>query len=237
MIIGNKARNLMKIKERFNVPESYIINETISKKASHILDSASLMKVLEPEAKKITSYFKSKNIRYVAVRSSTNLEDSKYHSFAGLFESVLNVKVNEEDILNALTKVFLSTHSKEVETYKRLKKINEETIMQPLIQEMITPNEETISGVLFYVDNEFIIEYIHGKTCEFVVKGYNDVSLKGSETEILEKVNKKDYRKVKEVIECSKELNSLFKFNLDIEFTYREKLYILQVREATGFSD
>ncbi|ASR46309.1 phosphoenolpyruvate synthase [Paenibacillus kribbensis] len=83
-----------------------------------------------------------------AVRSSALSEDSAVASFAGEFESVLEVETND-DVLKALDVVHYSQYSERVQAYSAVKGIEEAHQMAVVVQIMV-PSE--ISGVLFTVE-------------------------------------------------------------------------------------
>lgn len=78
----------------------------------------------------------------LAVRSSALAEDGKSQSFAGIFETVLNVNNNIRDVIEAIKKVNESASSDIVKAYTA----NERQKMNIVIQEMVTPK---IAGVMF----------------------------------------------------------------------------------------
>jgi pyruvate,water dikinase len=80
-----------------------------------------------------------------AVRSSGLSEDSAQASFAGEFESVLNVKTDIE-IQNAIDTVFKSKESERVKAYSSVQGINHSHKIAVVIQLMV---QSEISGVLF----------------------------------------------------------------------------------------
>ena len=83
-----------------------------------------------------------------AVRSSALSEDSATASFAGEFESVLNVKTDEE-IRQAIDTVFRSKESERVKAYSAVQGMEQSHQIAVVIQLMV-PSE--ISGVLFTAD-------------------------------------------------------------------------------------
>ncbi|SPF46525.1 PEP-utilizing enzyme, mobile domain protein [Candidatus Desulfosporosinus infrequens] len=83
-----------------------------------------------------------------AVRSSALSEDSVMASFAGQFDTVLNVSTDDE-VRKAIRSVRKSRHSNEVQVYSEAKGINESHDMAVVIQKMVKAD---ISGVLFTVD-------------------------------------------------------------------------------------
>lgn len=110
-----------------------------------------------------------------AVRSSAIGEDSSKYSWAGCFESILNVK--ESELEDAIWKCGKSMEGKRVEAYRELHRdIPKIKYMGILIQEYI---EADWSGVCFSINpitknkNEVIIECQNGKSGS-VVGGYGD---------------------------------------------------------------
>lgn len=83
-----------------------------------------------------------------AVRSSALCEDSLTASFAGQFDTVLDVETDQE-ILEAIHRVRSSRHCEEVKAYSKEKGIDPSGEMAIVVQTMV-PAE--LSGVLFTVD-------------------------------------------------------------------------------------
>ncbi|MHB8076340.1 PEP/pyruvate-binding domain-containing protein [Desulfosporosinus fructosivorans] len=99
-----------------------------------------------------------------AVRSSALSEDSSMASFAGQFDTVLDVSTDDE-VRKAIRTVRKSRGSKEVRIYSEAKGINESHDMAVVIQQMVKAD---ISGVLFTADpvtgnrNEMAGNFIFG---------------------------------------------------------------------------
>lgn len=99
-----------------------------------------------------------------AVRSSALSEDSAQASFAGEFETVLNVET-DEDIKEAIYTVFRSRESERVKAYSSVQGIDQSHQIAVVIQLMVTSE---ISGVLFTADpitgsfGSMIGNYVHG---------------------------------------------------------------------------
>jgi len=83
-----------------------------------------------------------------AVRSSALCEDSSMASFAGQFDTVLNIRTDDE-VRQAVQKVYRSRESEEVRIYSRVKGINTTDGMAVVVQQMVAAD---ISGVLFTAD-------------------------------------------------------------------------------------
>jgi len=101
----------------------------------------------------------------VAVRSSATVEDGREQSFAGQFESVLNVR-GAEALLDAVKSCWLSLFSKRALAYLARQQIPVEKVkMAVLVQEMV---EAERAGVVFTADpltgatDRLVVEYVSG---------------------------------------------------------------------------
>jgi hypothetical protein len=83
-----------------------------------------------------------------AVRSSALHEDSAQSSYAGEFETVLNVKTDDE-LLAAVDKVTASAHSERVQAYRQQLGLGSDHAMAVVIQRMV---QTDFAGVLFTAD-------------------------------------------------------------------------------------
>ena len=83
-----------------------------------------------------------------AVRSSALSEDSAEASFAGEFESVLNVH-DDEEIRNAIHTVYRSRHGERVRAYSQVKGLNRDHEVAVVVQRLV---EAESSGVMFTAD-------------------------------------------------------------------------------------
>jgi len=185
-LIGGKAKALAQLYQNyFLVPDGFVITTEFF---NHLLkDDAISEKDLEIIFKYIDL---CSPLGFVAVRSSASVEDSNEQSFAGQFETVLNVK--KEDVLGAITKCWQSLYSPRVSIYsKHVKQGNDERKMAVLIQEMIYPE---ISGVAFSLhpvtkdSNSIVIEAVFGNN-ELLVQGAvtPDCYVVNKQLEILDK--------------------------------------------------
>ena len=172
---------------------------------------------------KIKSQFKNEKI---IVRSSAMDEDSIEKSGAGIYESILNVKSNnEKNIIKAVTSV--------IKSYNENGNYNQNN--QILIQSQ-TQNIKT-SGVIFTKTPDlaapyFVINYEEGSATDGVTKGIVNNSIKlfrGTSSSVIP-------TKWKKLISSIKEIESITHSDfLDIEFgiTKSNKIIIFQVRPIT----
>ena len=99
----------------------------------------------------------------VAVRSSGTAEDSSAASFAGQYETRLNIE-NEHDLLTAIYMCWEAADSVRVQYYREKQQVKGEAVLPLLVHRMIPAQ---VSGVLFTVDplsgvGDAIIEAVVG---------------------------------------------------------------------------
>ncbi|MDR2411931.1 MAG: hypothetical protein LBD88_05230 [Candidatus Peribacteria bacterium] len=189
--IGGKALPIFEmIKSNFSVPSSFVIDsdffeqhlkyinfwQKISiakmrktnelKKAQKLIIESHISRELKDKLSKIKN-----NIRFWAVRSSANVEDSKNNSWAGRFESFIGIK--QKDLEQNIKKVWASVFRAKVISYlddlKNIKKIKMSVLLQTAI-------DADVSGVLFTKDifkneeNNLVIEAVNG-IGEYLMQG------------------------------------------------------------------
>lgn len=190
----------------------------------------------------ISSFLMSADKMY-AVRSSFSSEDGVEHSFAGQFETILNVQ--KSDIKNAVGKVFDSMQNKSVDDYCEAKNISTANLGCVIIQEMI---DADYSGVVFTANpqgilNESVVVVGSGvgnnvveDKIETTTYFYNqDDGIfyfeQNGNSPILEESVFRD------IIETSLKIKHILGFDADIEFAIKEnKVWILQARPITTLS-
>lgn len=194
--------------------------------------------------KDIINYFNKINLKKVAVRSSAVCEDGKNNSYAGQFETFLNV--DRCDLIDSIKKCFKSNEADNIMEYIEEKNIiNDNTNVSVIVQEMI---DGEISGVMFTCSpitqvNEIIIEFVYG---------LGEKLVQGEETPIQIIVNKdtfeikinykrgqdityKEEKKIKELAEIGIKIEKIFKAPQDIEWTIKNnEIFILQTRNITN---
>ena len=128
-LCGGKAYGLSLLsKMNIRIPKGIIVKSFKNEKSDEIA------------IKDFISHF-SKSQKF-AVRSSANVEDGEFNSFAGIFETMLNVDNDYLKIKEAISFVLKSSTSDVVKSYTNNNKVE----MSVIIQEMIKP---VYSGVCF----------------------------------------------------------------------------------------
>lgn len=131
-ISGGKASGLSLLnKMDVPVPAGFVIDDTLNLKFTE--ENISLIQ------KSLSQLDSTKKL---AVRSSARAEDGASKSFAGIFETELNVNNDISSVIEAIKEVNASATTDVVKAYSN----NEEQIMNIVIQEMVDPQ---ISGVMF----------------------------------------------------------------------------------------
>ena len=174
-----------------------------------------------------------------AIRSSFLLEDSELDSFAGQFDTYLNV--DSKDINKKVQECFNSINSSNINDYLKKKNINiDEIKMNVIIQKMI---DSDYSGVLFTVNprgllNEEVIVVGKGIGSNVVEDKVNTTTYYYNITDNIYYYEGKheylDKEKIEELILLSKKLIKVFGDYIDIEYSIKDNdIYILQVRPIT----
>ena len=263
--VGNKARCLAELKrENFNVPDGIVLNVNTYKeilKDNKIDDK--LKNLLEKMNKKNTSKISkdiirifdevkiSKNIeleimnsikedKLYAVRSSGAKEDLDNYSFAGQYESFLNVA--KKDICSKIIECYKSMFSEVILNYLLNNNISYQDLeMSVVIQEMVNSEK---SGVCFTIDpisgndKEMLIEVGEGLG-ENIVSGkvapeqyyFNWYDKKYRYDENNKLLNKNILDKMTKTFT---EIALYFGYPCDIEFAIeKDELFILQARKIT----
>ena len=142
---GGKGKNLIKlIENRFPVPQGFIVT----------VEAYSLfkteMRVPESVAQAITACYRKlvaqSGITKVAVRSSATVEDSASASFAGLFDTYLNID-GTSGVLEHVVECWRSQHSERSTLYRKMMNLTDEDLaMAVVVQTMLAPRS---AGVIF----------------------------------------------------------------------------------------
>jgi rhodanese-related sulfurtransferase/membrane protein insertase Oxa1/YidC/SpoIIIJ/phosphohistidine swiveling domain-containing protein len=218
---GNKAYRLAVMRSRgFTVPEGVVLTSRFLKKFSTASPQWRL--------RELNLIWSGLRAQKVAVRSSGSAEDGSANSFAGVFESVLNV---DRTRLEAAIADVLSSFSSEVVAAYGAKNGNANII----IQRMIEPD---YSGVLFTRDpvcpSHSLVELVEG-TADKLVSGtvapvvcrLGRISAQpiGSDTPPLD---------LRPLVALGRQLEILFERPQDVEWAHADgKFYLVQSRDIT----
>jgi phosphohistidine swiveling domain-containing protein len=169
-LVGGKAFNVSKLsKKGFPVPEGFCVS---TRAYEYFMDFNSISEEDEKICDKIRNglmppllteyichaYREHLKGRACAVRSSSPFEDLKSASFAGQYESFLNVK-GEKALLDAVKGCWASLWNQSAVGYRKKMGIESTNIkMAVLVQEMVSA---TASGVLF-TDDHIVVEAVWG---------------------------------------------------------------------------
>ena len=259
---GNKAAFLSLMKHSgFNVPGGIVLGKNIFVETmSSNAETEKLLHSLTPEnaketSEKLTQLYSGACLpeqitaqiakltdpdKNYAVRSSGIKEDLEGFSFAGQYDTFINIS-GAENIAKAVIRCYLSAFSETVLSYLAVSGLTaENTAMAVVIQEMV---DSEISGVAFTVnpmtgnDKEICAEVTQGQ-------GENLVSGKvAAESYHYDWWNEKttlsggqllSEDKLKELADTALKIQQFFGYPCDIEFAYEAgRLYILQARAIT----
>lgn len=178
-----------------------------------------------------------------SVRSSSCVEDSAENSFAGQFDTFLNVR--REEIADKITECVCSLYNENVLTY--MEQIGSDISllkMNVIVQRMVNSD---VSGILFTANpqgilNESVIVAGRGLGENVVSDRIDTTSYYYSLTDDIYyydgKENLLSDDKVRELIAISKTICGYLGKYIDIEFAIEnDKLFILQARPITTISD
>ena len=226
--VGTKAANLMRIGKAARIAPGFVITSHALKN----IDDKGIQKV-------ILERLASLKCDRVAVRSSHESEDGNLGSYAGLFESYVNVDASDPDkIVELARSVYCSQQADSVEEYGRV-----EGDMSVIVQEMISAD---VSGVIltsnpFNGHDYMLLEYIVGDLCHLMQGDVTPLSSYIRKVDIID--DSESYRAYpaviteplvglfKSVAKIAVDLESQFARRVQIEWGIRnETVYIFQVR-------
>jgi len=253
-LVGAKAKHLFTLKSNgFNVPEFVVIPFDYSQSNQ---DNKSIELVNQLKA-----VFENCGTNIFAVRSSSTEEDGDKLSFAGQFDTFLNVSLN--DIPKFVDRVFKSANSERVNAYRKINKLNENSHIAVIVQVMvnadvsavafsknptkITANEQIITSVFGLgeglVSGELVADTYHlinGQWDKSIVdkqfKFYylNGETVKSNVDDKLSKESSLNTKQLTEISDKLKVLETLFQKPQDVELAYCDnELFLLQSRPIT----
>jgi phosphohistidine swiveling domain-containing protein len=231
--IGNKALNLHWLwQKKFNIPRTYICTWNAyldyQRLGSVVVDS--LLKELEQTISPGRSY---------AVRSSANLEDSAYQSFAGQFTSLLNVR-GASLIAQAIKSVWDTAQTETVQIYlQRSAQPAPKLLMAVIVQEMIEP---VLSGVSFSRNpitgmEETIVEAVRGAGTQLVQSGITPMRWVSRWGTLMEKPGGEQLPDglIEQIVQQTNQIAHRLRRDIDLEWVYDgQTLYWVQLRDITA---
>jgi pyruvate,water dikinase len=155
--IDTKIKNILSKMDFDNI-------KLVENKSKILIDLVLKGKMPVDVEREILNAFKKLNEKYVAVRSSATVEDSKINSWAGVLETYLNTE--EANLIQNIKKCWASLFTTQALFYRAKKNlINRRILVAVVVQKMI---QAEISGTCFTVDpltkdkNKMIIEACWG---------------------------------------------------------------------------
>ncbi|WP_226580956.1 PEP/pyruvate-binding domain-containing protein [Halobacillus litoralis] len=158
--VGSKAMNLSKTKKIIpSIPDGFVVTSEIFKAflIHNDLESSNpdiqedilnghFSESMKEEISAHYAELVKDQPTHVAVRSSSASEDLEGASFAGQYETMLNIR-NEEELLQSIKKCWASYFSAYVQDYASLHNVSLENLhMGVLVQQMVAAD---VSGVIF----------------------------------------------------------------------------------------
>jgi phosphohistidine swiveling domain-containing protein len=180
--------------------------------------------------------------RSYAVRSSANIEDSREHSFAGQFKTVLGAQ-GVPAVFDGIRSIWATANSPGVRAYiDKFAGPSRPVRMAVIVQEMVSP---VVSGVAFSRnpitgEDEVIVEAVQGAGTALVqdgvtplrwVHGEGQWKSQPPDSPILPGL-------IEKVIAQTRHIARLFRMDVDLEWVFDgQDLYWLQIREVTSLKD
>ena len=230
---GNKAASLnWLLKKGFQIPATWVVPADVLQTlaAGETTSQTDLQTSLEHALDPTRRY---------AVRSSANIEDGPEASYAGQFQSLLNVP-GDHSLLSALQQVLKGSQDSGIETYQSGHQLAAHDLeMNALIQEMVQPR---FSGVSFSINpltglDEIVVEAVEGSGEALVQEGrtpWRWVKKWGSYLEEPED-SPLDNQLIDEVCQSTAAIAKQAGRPVDLEWVYDgSQLYWVQMREITA---
>ena len=228
--IGNKAHNLFALQDHFFVPDLFVVE--VSAYAEYLKAGKIPDRLLGELRDRVKTWL---TLGPVAARSSATAEDMSDMSFAGMYETVLNV-ADDTSLRKAIIRVWDSNRNARVEAYRKQHGVAAGQ-MAVIIQRQLAPD---VSGVMVtqspFSTREILIECCPGLG-EPLVSGKITPSLyriAGKTIQKPEGPELLDDKKIRELVAAGRMIETMFKSAQDIEWAYEKgRLHILQSRPLT----
>jgi len=242
LILRNNQIDVARILDHIN----YDDEKSIKEGSQRIVEALKKVKVPDFFIDGLNEYLRDnfKNTKLFSVRSSSLIEDNETFSFAGQFETILNVK--KQDLIPAILRCFASLYDANVLKYMNIHdskmKALKEYKMSVIVEEMVNADA---SGVIFTSNPQGLINeavIIHGKgTGNRVVEDKTSVTTyyynKTDDLYYYEKRGASPLIKVdtlNTLLDQMRVIMRVFGPDLDIEYAIKKnEIYILQARAIT----
>ena len=231
--IGNKAANLHQLKaKKFLIPNTYVC--TWQAYVDYRKDGSGVLDQLRQEIQAVLQPGKG-----YAVRSSANLEDDLEHSFAGQFNTFLEV-YSVDEIIQAIQEIWDNTSSEAIQTYTNKAFGGQpELLMAVILQEMIMPR---VSGVAFSKNpitslDEILVEAVIGSGVSLVQQGVTPMRWVYKWGNCVQRADDElvPLSLIQQVVDETQQIAKAFHRAVDLEWVYDgQKLYWLQLRDITS---
>ena len=237
---GKKAVRLGQLIEAgFNVPDGFVVTSEIT---NRILTQPGKPLFKQAEAKSLNRLWKKLSTKRAAVRSSGAMEDGADSSFAGVYESILNV--TRDSLESAVKEVYRSFGSERSAAYTQGTFAENETAVVDkggvVVQKMVAAE---YAGVMFTehpgTTGAMMIEMVSGLGEELVSGNvtpdtYTYGKLTGDLLVNESSVNTAAAIEMAPLLALGRELEAMFGQPQDIEWAYAKgKFFLLQARDIT----
>jgi len=241
--VGGKALNLARLRRAgFCVPNGFAIDAALLRQTASRHKVGVLPRRVTDE---ILAAYHQLGVASVAVRSSATVEDSAESSFAGQARSVLGIRTAAA-LLEAVRAVAASADDPAFRSYAQQRGVPSESIaVHVVIQELI---DADVAGVLFTVDP------VSGSQDEMVINaawGLGEPVVSGAVTPDHVVVSKStgrstsyqvggktegclDEGQIRCLAETGRRIEEHFGAPQDVEWAWRDRLYVLQARPLTA---
>ncbi len=223
-LFGGKATNLgFLIQNAFDIPEGFCISTEVKELTAEI-------------KKELIKKFKSLDSA-VSVRSSATAEDLADSSFAGQFDTFLNIKT-EKELFDSIRKCWNSINSERVIVYMKNKGIKQ-VQMAVIVQKMIQADFAGVMFTLDPIDKEHILIEAAKGLGDRIVSGKitpSSFMVDKNKFDIVDRSNKDniDSKLIIEIAKIGKKIEDYYKKPQDIEFAIKNnEIFILQSRPIT----
>ncbi|MBU1576174.1 MAG: hypothetical protein KJ869_03080 [Candidatus Edwardsbacteria bacterium] len=242
LILGYKDEGLKALIKKIDIDRPDEI-KNISQAIAELFDEISIPDKIAGEIKnKYRSLFNDNDL--VAVRSSATAEDLPGLSFAGQYESFLNIK-DADEFLTAIIKCWASLWSERAIIYRVKNGIGHDNIAMAVIVQRMVPAE--VSGVTFTADP---VSGDQGSIHINAVRGPGEKLVSGKINPDQYAINKSSLKiektlsdnqqllsddGIKDLTDIALKIEKQFGCPQDIEWAfYKDKFYILQSRNITA---